>query len=136
MHEKVGLSYIEVIVITVILALAAVTVVPKYTAAETESKICELIDSLEVIRRHIDLYRIHHQNNLPPAKSSENFQKILTHKSGRYTPQIREIPVNPFNKLNTIRLDGKAAGTGEAGWRYDAKTGAFQADNSIYHAVL
>ena len=60
----------------------------------------------------------------------------MTTKVGRYGPYINKIPVNPFNNLKTVRFDGEKAGSGEAGWRFDTKTGAFQADNDADYAML
>ena len=59
----------------------------------------------------------------------------MTGENG-YGPYLKKIPANPFNGLNTVRFDGSAAGTGEAGWRLDTQSGHFQADNDEAYASL
>ena len=136
MRENFRLSYIEVLSIVVVLSVAAMSVVPKFTEATQESRTCELIDGLHQMRSQLDLYRVQHENCLPPDSSFESFKTALTTKVGQYGPYVEEIPVNPFNNLNTVRFDGEPAGVGNAGWRIDTKTGLFQTDDSAAHAAL
>ncbi len=136
MREKNRLSYTEVISIAVVLSVAAMSVVPKFTEATQESRTCELIDGLHQMRSQLDLYCAQHENCLPPVNSFESFKTALTTKVGKYGPYVDDIPVNPFNNLNTVRFDGEPAGVGNAGWRIDTKTGLFQADDSAAHAAL
>ena len=112
------------------------SVVPKFTEATQESRTSELIDGLHQMRSQLDLYRVQHENCLPPINSFESFKTSLTTKVGQYGPYVEEIPVNPFNNLNTVRFDGEPAGVGKAGWRIDTKTGLFQTDDSTAHAAL
>jgi general secretion pathway protein G len=136
MREKSNWSYIELVSIAVVLGLAAMSVVPKFTQASQESRTSEFIDGLHLMRSQLDLYRAQHENCLPPLNSFESFKTNMTTKIGQYGPYIKEIPVNPFNNLNTIRFDGEPAGAGKAGWRIDTKTGLFQTDDSTAHAAL
>jgi len=136
MREQIRLSYLEFLIILVVLGVAAKQVLPRVAGASIEEKICSLIDGLETMRAHIDLYRAEHGNRLPPSDCFENFETVMTTKVGRYGPYITDIPVNPFNNLKTVRFDGEKAGSGEAGWRFDTKTGAFQADNDADYAML
>jgi type II secretory pathway pseudopilin PulG len=136
MRENIHLSYIEVICIAVVLSVAAMSFVPKFTEATQESRTCELIDGLHQMRSQLDLYRVQHENCLPPVNSFESFKTALTTKVGQYGPYVKEIPVNPCNNLNTVRFDSEPAGAGKAGWRIDTKTGVFQTDDSAAHAVL
>lgn len=136
MREKSRWSYIELVSIAVVLSMAAMSVVPKFTQASQESKTCELIDGLHQMRSQLDLYRAQHENCLPPVDSFESFKTNMTTKVGQYGPYVEEIPVNPFNNLNTIRFDSEPAGVGKAGWRIDTKTGFFQTDDSAAHAAL
>jgi type II secretory pathway pseudopilin PulG len=136
MAEKSNWSYVELAGITLVLSTVAMSVVPRFTQASPESRICELIDGLHLVRSRLDLYRAQHEDCLPPIDSFENFTTHMTTKVGSYGPYIDVIPVNPFNNLNTIRVDGEPAGAGKAGWRIDTKTGLFQSDDSVAHAAL
>jgi len=136
MRENIRLPYTEMICIAVVLSVAAMSVVPKFTEATQESRTCELIDGLHQMRSQLDLYCVQHESCLPPVDSFESFKTALTKKVGQYGPYVEEIPVNPFNNLNTVRFDGEPAGADKAGWRIDTKTGLFQTDDSTAHAAL
>ena len=136
MRENIRLSYAEVIIIAVVLSVAAMSVVPKFTEATQESRTCDLIDGLHQMRSQLDLYCVQHENCLPPVNSFESFKTALTTKVGQYGPYVDGIPVNPFNNLNSVRFDGEPAGVDKAGWRMDTKNGLFHADDSVAHAAL
>ncbi len=136
MTEKTRLSYVEVVIITIVLGVFAMSIVPKFSKASTESKVTELIDGLEKMRVHLDLYYVQHDESFPPCDSFESFEAAMTRKVGKYGPYVKKIPVNRFNNLNTIRFDGEPAGSGKAGWRFDTGSGLFQADNNSAYAGL
>jgi len=136
MGARTRLSYVEVIIITVVLSVVAMTAGPKFTKASAESKVSDLIEGLERMRIRLDLYRAQHEDSFPPSDSFESFEAAMTTKVGKYGPYVKKIPVNPFNNLNTVRFDGESAGAGKAGWRLDTQTGLFQADNSSVYAGL
>ena len=136
MRERVRVSHVEVVVFTFVLSVVAVGIVPKFAKANTESRICNLVDGLEIMRTQLDLYRVWHDESFPPCDSFESFETAMTTKIGKYGPYVKNIPVNPFNGLNTVRFDGGPAGANKAGWRFDTETGLFQADNSSVYAGL
>jgi type II secretory pathway pseudopilin PulG len=136
MTKKVRFSYVEILVMAVILGIISRTIVPQFSEASTEEKISQLVDDLEQMRAQLDLYRVQHGDYLPPADSFDSFETAMTTKSGRCGPYVEKIPTNPFNDLNTVRFDGEPAGANKAGWRFDTESGLFQADNSISHAGL
>ena len=136
MKRQHRLLFSQLLIIAVVLVMVAKLNIPRFSSASTEAKISSLIDSLEAIRRNIDLYRAWNDDRFPPAKSLSAFIKAITKKSGQFKPSIKRIPVNPFNGLNTIRFDGEPAGNGQAGWHFDTKTGVFQADNGPGYVAL
>lgn len=136
MRAKIRLSYFEVVIMAVILGVVARTIAPQITRASAETKVSKLVDGLQQMRAHLDLYRVQHGDCLPPTDSFASFEAAMTTKAGQYCPCIKKIPVNPFNNLDTIRFDGESAGSGKAGWRLDTKSGLFQADNEAGYAAL
>jgi type II secretory pathway pseudopilin PulG len=136
MKEKTRLSYVEVVIIASVLSVVTVSIVPKFIKASPESRTSDLIDGLQEMRSHLDLYRAQHENSLPPVDSFESFKTAMTTKVEQYGPYVEKVPVNPFNNLKTVRFDGEPAGAGKAGWRIDTKTGLFQADNLAAYAGL
>jgi type II secretory pathway pseudopilin PulG len=136
-NNKTRLSYVEVLVIAIVLGIAAKMIAPQFSEASIEeAKVSGLVDGLEAMRVQLDLYRAQHGNHLPPTDSFVNFEAAMTTKVGERGPYIKKIPTNPFNGLETVRFDGEPAGAGKAGWRLDTKTGLFQADNEASYAAL
>ncbi len=135
--KKIRLSYVRIIVAAIVLSVAGKMIGPQFTeASNKEANVSELVDGLQAMRTQIDLYRVQHENILPPADSFKSFERALTTTASRRGPHVEEIPTNPFNGLKTVRFDGEPAGAGEAGWRLDTKTGLFQADNDAACAAL
>jgi type II secretory pathway pseudopilin PulG len=137
MHKMTNFSYVEVIVVAVVLYIAGREIAPKFTeASNEESKVSKLASRLEEMRAQLDLYRVQHRDAFPPADSFASFETAMTTEVREHSPYIKKIPTNPFNGLKTIRFDGEPAGAGKVGWRFDTKTGRFQADNDAACAAL
>jgi general secretion pathway protein G len=137
MDKKINFSYVEVIVAAIVLGVAGREITPQFTkASNEETKVSELAEGLETMRAQVDLYRVQHEDILPPAGSFASFERAMTTKVGKDGPYVKKIPTNPFNGLKTVRFDGEPAGAGKAGWRFDTKTGLFQADNDTACAAL
>jgi hypothetical protein len=136
MKLKFSLSYLRVVVIAIALGLLAKMTAPESSQAGIESNTTELIEALVRIRASLDLYRAEHDGRLPATNSSDEFEKALTQRIGRYGPYMKGIPDNPFNGLDMVRFDGEPAGANTAGWRLDTQTGAFQADNGPGYSAL
>jgi len=136
MKLKVSLSYLRVMVIALALGLLAKMTAPESGQASIGSNTTELIEILVEMRSNLNLYRAHHEGQLPPTQSYAEFEKALTQMIGPYGPYMKAIPDNPFNGLDTVRFDGEPAGANTAGWRLDTGTGDFQADNDLVYAAL
>ena len=136
MREDSRFSYIEVVIVVIVLGLVSMKAYPKFTKADGESMTGELIEELQTVRTQLALYCVQHEDLYPPTRSFEVFKSAMTTRVGQFGPYVRKIPVNPCNGLDTVRFDGEPAGANDAGWRFDTKTGLFQADNSAAYAAL
>ena len=87
------------------------------------------------------LYKYEHCNTFPTYGDAdfEECMTQVTNEAGdvwvegtstgsKLGPYLRQIPVNPFNGLNTIGIDG-AAGDDTHGWHFDSENGNFQFDD-------
>ncbi len=140
-----GLSLVEILIVVAILGILAAVVIPQYTNASTKVRTSALSSDLHRIRSQIRLYIFHHNEQLPAStgEAATDFERRMTTQTDvignagtDYGPYILGIPVNPFNDLNTLRIDGAPAGANTEGWRFDTTTGDFQADDSAAHAAL
>ena len=136
MKTRAGFSLIQIIVVTVVLVLVGMTMAPRFSSAASDARIAGLCENLQNVRRHIEVYRRQHEDRLPASagESGEDFVRRLTgpgenpigQDSGRY---LERMPVNPYNRLDTVRVGGPSAGAGTHGWRFDPTTGDFRADD-------
>lgn len=136
MREEKRFSYIEVVIIAIVLGLVGMTAFPKFIEANEESRTGELIEELQTMRAQLAIYRVQHEDLYPPTNSFEGFKSAMTARIGHFGPYVRKIPLNPCNGLDTVRFDGEPAGANQAGWRFDTETGLFQADNNAAYAAL
>ena len=135
MKTKHGFTLVEILVVVVILGILAAVVIPQFSPAATEAKTSRVASDLQVMRAQIGLYKIQHNDRLPGTAgvSFEDAMTLKTDENGALNlagirgPYVPRIPVNPFNELNTVEIDG-ALGGGSHGWYYNSATGAFNAD--------
>ncbi|MHC4149264.1 MAG: type II secretion system protein [Planctomycetota bacterium] len=146
MKAKSGFTLVEILIVVVILGILAAIVIPQFTSASTEAKESALVSDLQSVRSQIELYKIHHNDNLPGQDSSGDFVTAMTSVTDqdgvvgtgltfRFGPYMREIPENPFNDLKTVLEDATATsgvGSNNYGWHFitsGADAGLFQADD-------
>jgi len=152
MKSKSGFTLVEILIVVVILGILAAIVIPQFTSASTEAKEAALVSDLQALRSQIELYKIHHNDELPgdPNNSSSNVSFVdamtsSTNQAGevgatplhRFGPYMRDIPLNPFNDLTTVEVDGTAGGDDYA-WHFTTlgiNAGLFQADDDGTNAV-
>ena len=143
MISNKGFTLVEILIVVVILGILAAIVVPQLSNSSTEVKNSALATDLRKVRTQIELYKFHHKEMLPASsgETTDDFEQRITEKTDSdgnagtdYGPYMQRIPLNPFNNLNTVRIDGSAAGANTDGWRFDTSSGDFQADDSVLHA--
>ena len=149
MKAQSGFTLVEILIVVVILGILAAIVIPQFTSASTEAKESSLVSDLQAMRSQIELYKIHHNDNLPGTYTGVDFTAAMTSKTNqdgevgttalhRFGPYMRSIPINPFNDLNTVELDG-TAGDDSHGWNFVTAAGVdrglFQADDDDVNPV-
>ncbi|MDO8303048.1 MAG: hypothetical protein Q7T18_07395 [Sedimentisphaerales bacterium] len=128
-----GFKLFELVLIAAVFGSVGVTVIPQFTQAGSEDNIIQMMGALHHVRSQIDLYRAQHKGMLPTA-----FETAMTQKDAAgFGPYMQSLPVNPFNRLNTVRVNGDpGSGAGMHGWHYNSATGDFYADDSKCHSQL
>jgi general secretion pathway protein G len=145
MIHKGGFTLVEVLIVVLLLGILAAIVVPQFTGASNVTRTSTLATDLHRIRSQIELYKYQHKDQYPaiPGEATADFVRRMTtstdadgNAGNDFGPYMQRIPINPFNDFNTVRIDGAAAGVNTDGWRFDAVTGSFQADDSAAHAAF
>jgi prepilin-type N-terminal cleavage/methylation domain-containing protein len=145
-HKRNAFTLIEVLIVVIIMAVLAATIIPQFSSSTEDAKSGTLEFNLHTIRSQIEMYKVHHLGKLPTVA---DFADQMTQKTdasgtvdanGAYGPYIQgEIPPNPFNGDNTV-VSVATEGTvpsdvvaGGAGWQYDESTGGFYPNNEEWY---
>lgn len=130
---------IQVSLIGAICSVGAGIVAPDFSARGTGVEEARFLADLQTVRCQLELYKIQHDEQLPPTQTYASFEQSLkTRDSDNHGPYLQEIPANPFNGNNAVRFEKgqSTAGSGKAGWVLNMTTGTFRADDSSEHAAL
>jgi len=147
-RSRTGFTLIEVLIVVVIMAVLAATIIPQFASSADDAKRSSLDFNLHTIQSQIEMYKINHAGSPP---SLDKFSEQMTSKTSSsgaltgtgldYGPYLQgKIPANPFNGDNTVvkvATEGTAptAVNGEGGWQYDESTGDFYPNNAEYYAA-
>jgi general secretion pathway protein G len=141
-----GFTLVEVLIVVVILAVLAATIIPQFSSSTNDAKVAALQFNLNSIRSQIELYKVHHSGAVPALTSGALPQLTsATDANGNlgtagptfpYGPYIQsQLPAEPFSGINTvtaITTFPPTAATSAGGWFYNATTGQFAANNANY----
>jgi len=134
-----GFTLIEILVVVVLLGILAAIAIPQFSSAAMEAQTSALRKDLQTVRKQIELYEQHHNENGPATvgETGDDFERRMTTQTDAagavgtdYGPYLERMPTNPFNKLDTVRIGGAPAGINTQGWRFNPATGQFQADDA------
>jgi general secretion pathway protein G len=139
--QRSGFTLVEVLIVVVIMAILAATVIPQFSDSTKEAKSNTSKFNIHTIRAQIEMYKTHHDGKVPSLTLAELTSKtnaagqIGTTTTHVYGPYIPEVPVNPFTGSATVRAAATnpptaASGATDAGWLYHAATGGIWIDNA------
>ena len=143
MNRRGAFTLIEVLIVVVIMAILAATIIPQFTDSTKDAKSSTVQFNLHTLRSQIQLYRTQHAGLAPTGTLAELLTTTdATGATGTgaafpYGPYLREVPLNPFNNSKAVKVittDPAAAGdvTGTGGWIYNATTGGIWIDHAQY----
>jgi prepilin-type N-terminal cleavage/methylation domain-containing protein len=146
-RHRYGFTLIEVLMVVVIMAVLAATIIPQFSASANDAKLSNLKFNLRSIRAQLEKYKEEHLGSYPPAASHDDFLNQMIGKTDRNTnlnvrgacgPYIETgIPSNPFNNSATVTIilgsDPPTAPTGSGdGWQYNPAQGWFYPNDNEY----
>lgn len=140
MKAQKGFTLVEILIVVVILGILAAIVIPQFTDASSQANKARLETDLQTLRSQIELYKIQHNDKIPliadfagGLTSKTDMDGTINDESGAFGPYMQVIPTNPYNSLNTIRIDTTDTGNlGTYGWRFNTTTGFMESDvNSV-----
>ena len=146
-RHRDGFTLIEVLIVVVIMAVLAATIIPQFSSSTKDAKESSLKFNLNTLRSQIELYKLHHNGSLPDGTTNLKQLTSATNISGTtgaagtsfpYGPYVQNaLPVNPFTNSNKVTLFAgagapTASGATDAGWLYRAATGDIWIDDTNY----
>ena len=145
--RRSAFTLIEALIILIIMAVLAATIIPQFSSSTTEAKHSVLRFNLHTMRQQIEAYKAQHAGNVPALAGFANQMTSPTNIDGATTgtdltcgPYFQnQIPANPFTGTNAVAAVAKpgveptAPIAGNAGWQYDQSTGAIYPNNPEYY---
>jgi type II secretion system protein G len=136
-------TLIEVLIVVVIMAVLAATVIPQFASSTTDAKESSLKFNMHTLRSQIELYKIHH--GAYPALTGNSLPQLLNKTdatgtidpSGAFGPYVDgNIPPNPFDNVNMVYAAASSSPTTTTteakGWQYNQGTGGIWPNNPEY----
>ena len=150
LRNSQGFTLIEVLIVVIIMAVLAATIIPQFASSTTDAKASALEYNLRVMREQMELYRMEHLKNLPTISVNGLPQLTeATNDAGEigasgddypYGPYVSsELPENSFdgsNKVTAVAAPGEKPGAvvgALGGWQYDETTGGIWPNNAQYY---
>ena len=138
-HRNSAFTLIEVLIVVVIMAVLAATVIPQFASSTTDAKESTAKFNMHSLRSQIELYQIHHgkypsltDNSLPQMLDATDADGTIS-ASGAYGPYLDSIPPNPFDSESLIYAAGSDSPTKETteakGWQYHEASGGIWPNN-------
>lgn len=127
-----GFTFIEIIIVVVILATMAALIIPQLGQASVDPDLAALAATLQMVRTQLQYYRVQHDGASPDFADWEKQMLGRSNPDRRLSPDgscgpyLLQIPVNPldgFRKVSPIR-------DGSGGWTYDESSGLFTSNDS------
>jgi general secretion pathway protein G len=147
-NARNAFTLIEVLIVVIIMAVLAATIIPQFSTSTKDAKTSGLNFNLHTVRSQLEMYKENHLGKYPPAANTADFKNQMCSKTnqdttvdatnGAYGPYVQgDIPANPFNNGNTVVIiSGSAvptAATGSTdGWQYNPTQGYFYPNNSEF----
>ena len=138
-NRRSGFTLVEVLIVVVIMAVLAATIIPQFTDASGDAKVSSGKTNIGTVRSVLALYKAQHNGNFPANSTTVSLEASLTSKTtaagvidatnGIYGPYLQELPGDPFVSVKTVTnstaspLAAPAANTTSGGYNYNATTG-------------
>jgi general secretion pathway protein G len=150
-NRRGGFTLIEVLIVVVIMAVLAATIIPQFTSSSKDARESSAKFNLHSLRSIVEMYKLHHAGALPAGTNDLEQLTKATNQAGvvgasgpsyPYGPYVQNtLPVNPFNNLATVKvITSGTAGTpptadDSTGWIYRSSTGEIFINTPDYEAL-
>jgi prepilin-type N-terminal cleavage/methylation domain-containing protein len=139
-------SLVELAMVCAIMGVVAAIAAPRMSSAAESSRAVSVKASAAQLQRAVDFYAAEHADRSPATEPDGSpsvaglaiAQRLMRRTddlgtvkpTGIFGPYMQLWPVNPYNGLAKMRIDGAPAGANTAGWRFDSATMKVEADHA------
>ncbi len=144
--KRSAFTLIEVLIVVVIMAVLAATIIPQFASSTDDAKSSALKFNLHTLRSQIEMYKLQHNGAVPALSSGKlpgltlasdvngntNATSNATYPFGPYV-QGGQLPANPYDGKNTvtqINTFPPTASSGNGGWLYEPTSGQIAPDTA------
>ena len=132
-----GFTLIEVLIVVVILAVLAATIIPQFTDSTDDARRSSMVFNLHTLRAQIQLYKAQHGGKLPSGDLSELIKGTnLDGTDGtNFGPYMQAIPINSLTDSSAVKVITTATAvagdvTSGGGWIFSTKSGNIWIDHA------
>jgi prepilin-type N-terminal cleavage/methylation domain-containing protein len=140
-NRRGGFTLIEVLIVVVIMAVLAATIIPQFTDSTEDAKRSQLEFNVHTLRAQIQLYKVQHGGQYPDLVAKPQQLTSKTDADGTVNPTggafgpyiLDQLPMNPFNNKNMVGTTTATSAspptpTGANGWVYNQTNGMIWPD--------
>ena len=136
--RRKGFTLVEVLIVVVIMAVLAATIIPTFSDSTNEARISSAKTNIGTLRSILALYKSGH-GSFPPNNGTVSLEASLTQRTDRnhavntatgiYGPYLQDFPPDPFSNVKTVTnstglpIAPVADGTTTGGYNYNPSTG-------------
>ena len=134
-----GFTLIEILIVVIILGILAAIVIPQFSNATTAAKTSSVLSSAQTLRSQVALYRLQHNDQLPPCTTGTDFWTAMTSytladgsttsagTTNAIPPYMQSVPNNALYGGSTISVVNGVTYpqtlTTATAWAYDYNSG-------------
>lgn len=133
-----GFTLVEILIVVVIMAILAATIIPQFTDTTTDAKLNTSVFNLQTMRAQIETFKAQHGGK-PPAQLVDLTKKTdkngTVSATGQYGPYLQSIPeetVTGNNGVVNVTSNPITASdvTSAGGWLYNPTTGEIRINHA------
>jgi general secretion pathway protein G len=155
--QRGAFTLVEILIVVIILGILAAIVIPQFTNASQDARKNSLTSQLQTIRSQLELYKLQHLDQLPPAlvaaggagsspacwaeMAAKTNADHTTTGTPQFGPYLQAAPMNPLNNNADVAVvsgttdygaGGVANGNGTVGFVLNSTTGKIWATSSQF----
>lgn len=141
-----GFTLVEILIVVIILGILAAIVIPQFTNASQDARKSSLTSQLQTIRSQVELYKLQHLDQLPPALVAggatawdnmtvrTNVDHTAATGTDGFGPYLQAPPRNSLNGFTSVAVQtgGTDYGSGAGG---QANPGSATADGWVFETT-